>query len=406
MPLNRVIKQTVPVTFRYAVQFTHGLFQLENPVLLNTLTGVAGERVKVLCVLDAGVLQAFPDLRGQLAAYFARHVDLLHLVAPPLVVPGGERIKQEEGWVRRVQDQIHACGIDRHSFVVVVGGGAVIDMVGFAAATAHRGVRLVRVPTTVLAQNDSGVGVKNSVNAYGKKNWLGTFAPPYAVLNDLTFLTALGDRDWLGGLAEAVKVALLKDAGFFAWLEDHARALVGRDLTAMEHAVYRCAELHLAHIAGSGDPFEMGSSRPLDFGHWAAHKLESLTAYSLRHGEAVAVGLALDCTYAALQGLLPEAEWRRVLDLLLALQLPVYVPQLGTSAQDPTDPASVLSGLNEFREHLGGRLTIPLLTAIGQMTEVHEMNLNLLRRSVGLLKDLHDLREEGATCLPTLTLAC
>ncbi|MCV5942208.1 3-dehydroquinate synthase, partial [Escherichia coli] len=84
------------------------------------------------------------------------------------------------------------------------GGGAVLDMVGFAAATAHRGVRLVRVPTTVLAQNDSGVGVKNSVNAYGKKNWLGTFAPPYAVLNDLPFLTALEDRDWLGGLAEAV----------------------------------------------------------------------------------------------------------------------------------------------------------------------------------------------------------
>ncbi|GBF06277.1 3-dehydroquinate synthase, aroB [Deinococcus aerius] len=404
MPLTRVIEQTVPVTFRYAVHFTHGLFAPHNPVFRDALAGTAGEPVKVLCVLDAGVLQAFPSLESQIGAYFARHAGALRLVAPPLVVPGGERVKQEGGHVQRVQDAIHAHGIDRHSYVVVVGGGAVIDMVGFAAGTAHRGVRLVRVPTTVLAQNDSGVGVKNSVNAYGKKNWLGTFAPPHAVLNDLDFLAALGDRDWRGGLAEAVKVALLKDAAFFAWLEEHAPALVARDLSAMEHAVYRCAELHLAHIAGSGDPFEMGSSRPLDFGHWAAHKLESLTNYALRHGEAVAVGLALDCTYAALKGMLSESDWRRVLDLLLGLRLPVYVPELGTSAQDPADPKSVLSGLNEFREHLGGRLTIPLLTAIGQATEVHEMDFGLLRRSVGILQNLHEKR--GTPWLSIQAPAC
>ncbi|WP_019588774.1 3-dehydroquinate synthase [Deinococcus apachensis] len=406
MPLTRVIEQTVPVTFRYAVQFTHGLFGPENGVLRDTLAGKGGESVKVLCVLDAGVGEAFPDLARQIGAYFARHADAMQLVAPPLVVPGGERVKGDTRHVGQVQDAIHAHGIDRHSYVIVVGGGAVIDMVGFAAGTAHRGVRLVRVPTTVLAQNDSGVGVKNSVNAYGKKNWLGTFAPPYAVLNDLDFLAALEERDWLSGLAEAVKVALLKDASFFTWLEENAPALVARDLEAMEYAVYRCAELHLAHIAGSGDPFEMGSSRPLDFGHWAAHKLESLTSYALRHGEAVAVGLALDCTYAALKGMLPEADWRRVLDLLLALRLPVYVPELGTSAQDPADPSSVLSGLNEFREHLGGRLTIPLLTHIGRATEVHEMDFGLLRRTVGLLQDLHTHPTRGTSWLSTKAPAC
>lgn len=400
MPLSRVLEQTVPVTFRYAVHFTRGLFAPHNPLLGSVLSPGGG---KVLCVLDAGVVQAFPELPEQVPAYFAARA--LALVAPPLVVPGGERVKQEAGHVEAVRDAINAHGIDRHSYVLAVGGGAVLDMVGFAAATAHRGVRLVRVPTTVLSQNDSGVGVKNSVNAYGKKNWLGTFAPPHAVLNDLDFLTALEDRDWLGGLAEAVKVALLRDAAFFAWLEEHAGALVARDADAMEHAVYRCAELHLAHIAGGGDPFETGSSRPLDFGHWAAHKLESLTGYALRHGEAVAVGLALDCTYAALSGLLPEADWRRVLALLRALRLPVYVPELGTSAQDPGDPASVLSGLNEFREHLGGQLTIPLLTAIGRATEVHEMDPGLLRRSVGLLRELHD-SSKGAPCLPQPTPAC
>ena len=104
----------------------------------------------------------------------------------------------------------------------------------------------------------------------------------------------------------------------------------------MQWLVYRCAQLHLEHIATSGDPFELGSSRPLDFGHWAAHKLEQLSNYELRHGEAVAIGLALDATYAHLIGLLPEADWRRILDLIVAVGLPLYVRELDMSALDGT----------------------------------------------------------------------
>ncbi|PNY82881.1 3-dehydroquinate synthase [Deinococcus koreensis] len=409
--MSRTIQQVVPVTFRYPVHFCEGLFDPAQPLLRGTLAAGGGERAKVLCVVDDGVLAAFPELAAQISAYFAAHDDALWLVAPPLSVPGGEQVKRDPGMVERVHEAIHAHGIDRHAYVLAIGGGAVLDMVGYAAATAHRGVRLIRVPTTVLSQNDSAVGVKNSVNAFGKKNWLGTFAPPYAVLNDRNFLTTLDDRDWRGGLSEALKVALLKDAVFFDWLEANAAALRARDLNAMDHAVYRCAELHLAHIASSGDPFEQGSSRPLDFGHWAAHKLESLSGYELRHGEAVGVGIALDCTYAALRGMLPEADWRRVLGTLLGLRLPVWVPDLGTARQDDRDPRSVLTGLNEFREHLGGRLTIPLLLGIGQATEVHEMDHDTLRRSIGILADIHTRNltirnlttREDAAWLPTLT---
>jgi 3-dehydroquinate synthase len=198
--------------------------------------------------------------------------------------------------------------------VLGIGGGAVLDMVGYAAATAHRGIRLIRVPTTVLAQNDSGVGVKNGINAFGKKNFLGTFAPPYAVLNDIDFLTTLDDRDWRSGIAEAVKVALIKDANFFEFITTNAKALARRDMDSMQHLVYRCAQLHLNHIANSGDPFEKGSSRPLDFGHWAAHKLEQLTHYNLRHGEAVAIGIALDTTYSYMAGMLSRSDWQQVLE--------------------------------------------------------------------------------------------
>src|SRR4029079_4140447 len=128
----------------------------------------------------------------------------------------------------------HAQGLDRHAFVMAVGGGALLDLVGYAAATTHRGGRLLRVPTTVLAQNDSGVGVKNGVNAFGVKNLVGTFAPPFAVINDLRFLQTLEPRERVAGMAEAVKVALVRDASFFEWMEAEAAGLAAFQAEAVE----------------------------------------------------------------------------------------------------------------------------------------------------------------------------
>jgi 3-dehydroquinate synthase len=249
-------------------------------------------------------------------------------------------------------------------------------------------VRLIRIPTTVLSQNDSGVGVKNGINAFGKKNFLGTFAPPYAVLNDSRFLTTLSDRDWRSGIAEAIKVALIKDAAFFEFLEDRATALVSRDMEAMQHLIYRCAALHLHHIATSGDPFELGSARPLDFGHWSAHKLEPLSGYRLRHGEAVAIGIALDTTYSYLSGFIPEPDWRRVLRLLQATGFAIHAPELSEHRDEPGSPHCILHGLSEFREHLGGELTITLLERIGRGFEVHEIDEPRMVESIALLKRL------------------
>jgi len=231
-----------------------------------------------------------------------------------------------------------------------------------------------------LSQNDSGVGVKNGVNYRGKKNFLGTFVPPVAVFNDSTFLTTLDDRDWRAGTAEAIKVALIKDRAFFDWLDTNATALAQRDLPAMQYLIHRCADLHLKHIAG-GDPFEMGSSRPLDFGHWSAHKLEQLTDFELRHGEAVAIGIALDTLYSQQLGWLSEADADRVLSLMRTLGFSLYQPML-----DANDSADVLKGLAEFREHLGGQLTIMLLTGLGNGVEVHEMDDSRIRQAIAQLK--------------------
>lgn len=385
------LQQAFQVSFQYPVCFTTDLFNLRNH-LLAELVAQQGRHPgpRMICIIDAGVAQAHPQLATAITTYCQHHRSSVTLVCPALIIAGGEQAKNDPTHVAAIHAAINTYGIDRHAYVLAIGGGALIDMVGYAAATAHRGVRLIRVPTTVLAQNDAAVGVKNSINAFGKKNFLGTFAPPYAVLNDSSFLTTLTDRDWRSGIAEAIKVALLKDAAFFNFIEQHTSHLVQRDSAAMRHVIYRCAELHLAHIA-SGDPFEQGSARPLDFGHWAAHKLEALTGYELRHGEAVAIGIALDSTYAHLIGLLAEADWRRIIGVLADLGFAIHVPQLSERCY-PSERLAILDGLNEFREHLGGQLTITLLTAIGHSMEVHTMDETAIIRAIKILHQYQSQR--------------
>ena len=391
-PLSmKPIHQDIFVTFSYDVHFTKGLFESTNSLLAQVIASDGESNPKrVVAVVDSGLIQYNDKLLGQLAAYFHQYKDILSLETEPVIVPGGETVKNNPEWVSHIHQIIHETGLCRHSYVMGIGGGAVLDMVGYAAATAHRGIRLIRVPTTVLAQNDSGVGVKNSINAFGKKNFLGVFAPPTLVLNDFDFLTTLDERDWRSGIAEAVKVALIKDLDFYNFINMRADALTHRDMGAMQQLIYRCSQLHLEHIASYGDPFEMGSSRPLDFGHWAAHKLEHLTNYTLRHGEAVAIGIALDSTYSYLTGSLSELAWQSVLNTLKNLGFKVYVSALAESLQQPNNPNSIFSGLAEFREHLGGELTLMLLKAIGEGIEVHQVDLALYEKAISMLRVIQE----------------
>lgn len=365
------------VDYSYAVHFTSDSLNPENQTLVDAVQGYHDPAV--LPVLDSGVLERHPGLPERLGSYARRHRGRMRLTGPPIVLPGGERVKQDPTYAQALLAAIEQHAIDRHSYVLAIGGGALLDVVGYAAAVAHRGVRLIRMPTTVLAQNDAGIGVKNGLNAYGKKNFLGTFAPPAAVIADRAFLITLSDRDWRAGASEAIKVAALKDAAFMAKLEELAPAIRKRDLVAMGSLVRRCAELHLAHIAGGGDPFETGCARPLDFGHWSAHKLEQLSALRLRHGEAVAVGIALDTTYAWLSGMLSGGDRERVLGLIERFGLPLFVPEL--------EDRRLLDGLKEFQEHLGGRLTITLLERIGVGVQVHDVDHAVMRDAVGELRE-------------------
>lgn len=381
------IEQTFSVPFSYRVEFTENLFDRSNSIFSDIVkSGKDHTKPKILFVFDKGMYTHYPGLFENIRAYHSSHSGSFDLVDQPVVLPGGEASKNDPSHVQKIVDHIEKADLDRHSYVTVIGGGAVTDTAGYAAAIAHRGIRLVRVPTTVLAQNDAAVGVKNGVNAYGKKNFLGTFAPPHAVLNDFTFLKTLDDRQWRAGISEAIKVALIKDETFFDELEKNAGALRDRNMQAMQALIHRCAQLHMEHISTSGDPFERGSSRPLDFGHWAAHKLEQLTTYRLLHGEAVGIGIALDTLYSSLKGLITQEECRRVIELFKACGFQLFVPELENDLEHPEKPASILHGLQEFREHLGGELTIMLLHQIGKGIEVHEIDLPVYRQAIRQLK--------------------
>ncbi|MEM6978789.1 MAG: 3-dehydroquinate synthase [Planctomycetota bacterium] len=372
---------------RQCVRFTRDVVDQQIDVLWDVLRPGGDRPPRVMLVADAAVAcssDRLNRLRLQLDAH-----DGVTLVLPSdgestdgmLTIPGGEAVKNDRRWVEVLLNQIHDNHLDRRSYIVVVGGGAVLDVVGYAAAIAHRGIRLVRLPTTTLAQADSGVGVKNAINHFGKKNWIGTFAVPWAVINDAALLNTLPDREFRSGFSEAIKVSLLKSRDDFDWLSDHASRIAARDDHVSAEAMRRSCIWHLRHITGEGsdrgdaDPFETREARPLDFGHWSAHRLESLSDYQIQHGEAVGIGVAIDCVYSHLCHGFPWSAAERVCMSLSALGLSLDHELLG-------QPERLLEGLEEFRQHLGGRLTVTMLRDIGDPVDVHHIDRAAMLESI------------------------
>jgi len=378
--------QRISVPFEYPVCFTRGVFAPDNPLLASVLDRLGeGRRHRAVVYVDAGLAAAQPGLVGRIKEYFHGRPDCLELAAPPQTVPGGEAAKTAWDAVRDVMWTLGNLHLDRQSYVVAVGGGAVLDMLGFATSIVHRGLRLVRLPTTTLAQDDAGVGVKNGMDEHGQKNFVGTFAPPFSVVNDFDFLRTLPFEHWIGGVAEALKVAIIKDGGFFEFLRTRAAALRGRDEAAMAEAVRRCALLHLEHTREGGDPFEFGSARPLDFGHWAGHRIELLSEFAVGHGQATAVGIALDSYYARQTGLISAEELETILAALVETGLPIWSEHLQQRRGD--GQLAILEGLDHFREHLGGALTITLPRGIGSRCEVHRVSAEIVEQGVRFLRD-------------------
>jgi 3-dehydroquinate synthase len=375
----KIIQQQFSISYSFPVIFTRDAFNVQNPSLYKILIGAGQKRNRILIVIDSHVFSSTPGLSEKIDGYVKHYKDAMEIVAAPFIIRGGEICKKEPVEVEKIHELIDRLHLCRHSFILAIGGGAALDVVGYAASTAHRGIRLIRMPTTTLAQNDAGVGVKNGINAFGRKNFLGTFSPPFAVINDLDFLKTLPERDLRSGIAEAVKVALIKDRIFFDFLYKERHGLSAFMPDVMEKMIIRCADLHLEHIRTSGDPFEYGTSRPLDFGHWSAHKIEEMTDGEIKHGEAVAIGIALDSLYSHHAGFISEIELHRVFSILEDIGFDLYHWSLSWMDAD--------TALREFQEHLGGELNIPLLSGIGNKIEVNRIDTALLKECIGILAE-------------------
>ena len=383
---NDIHWQKFEVPYEFPVCFTEDVFNKNNELFVDIIRKKEKDkRHNIIFFIDEGITKHYDGLITELKQYINEYDKYLHLVTDPILVPGGEKIKSDLYFIEQIQESINQFNIDRHSYVIAIGGGAVLDAIGLVAATSHRGIRHIRMPTTVLSQNDSGVGVKNGVNLFGSKNYVGTFAPPFAVINDINFISKLSERDKIAGMAEAVKVALIRDKNFFNWLELNSESLALFEKNEMKQMIRRCAELHMHQISNGGDPFEMGSARPLDFGHWSAHKLESMTNYRLRHGEAVAIGIALDARYSVLAGMLDKGLEERICCLLEYLGFKLWNVAIEKTNKD--DGLELIKGLKDFQEHLGGELTITLLKNIGVGFEVNEIDISIVQESIQWLKE-------------------
>ena len=221
----------VPYTHR--LRFTKDVLGAEQQTLADLLEPSGDNPARVQFWLDQNLSDANPEIKNQLKRFSDSAPDRIKRVGNIQLVPGGEEIKNDIEVLEKMLKVFNVSDLDRRSYVVVIGGGAVLDTVGFAAGIAHRGIRLIRLPSTTLAQADSGLGVKNGVNLFRKKNWLGTFAVPWGVINDAELLTTLSNRDFIGGFSEAVKVSLLKDSKFFDTLCCQASEIAGRHMPCL-----------------------------------------------------------------------------------------------------------------------------------------------------------------------------
>jgi 3-dehydroquinate synthase len=274
------------------------------------------------------------------------------------VLPGGEQQKTL-GNVAAIIDALVSARVNRDGAVLALGGGVIGDTAGFAAASYQRGIAIVQLPTTLLAQVDSSVGGKTGVNHPGGKNLIGAFHQPSAVLSDTDTLSTLPERELRAGFAEVVKAALAADAAFFAWLESNVARVLSREPEALAEAIRRACEIKAAIVAA--DERDQGRRALLNLGHTFGHAIESGAGYgSLLHGEAVAMGLSLAAELSARTGRMPAGEAGRVRALLAAAGLPADPPRLGRPR--------MLELMSMDKKVKGGEVRLVLLDGIGRAT--------------------------------------
>jgi 3-dehydroquinate synthase len=339
----------------YEVHAVGGVFDAANPALLRAMAATeAGARRFV--AVDSTVDGLYGE---RIAAYFEHH-----RVAATIVPVEVDERRKTMATVTALVDQIDRHGIERHEPILAVGGGVLLDVVGMTASLYRRGTAHVRVPTTLVGLVDAGIGVKCGVNHDRHKNRLGAYHPPRTVLLDRGLLATLDRRHVANGLAEIVKIALVRDCRLFELLVEQGPRLLDRKFQDEGEEVLDRAVTGMVEELG-GNLWETSLERLVDFGHAVSPLVEMLALPELLHGEAVAIDMALFTVLACHRGLISVPDRGRVLDLLRTLELPV--------THELLEPSVLRDALAEVTRHRGGRQRLPVPTAIGAATFVNDV---------------------------------
>ncbi len=325
-----------------------------NPISIGS--GLLGDGMRLrrcihgrqaLLVTDQNVaLHHLPPVLAALA-------DIRHRV---LILPPGEQEKNLSRFAELMQ-ALAELRASRDVTLIAMGGGVVGDLTGFAAACWMRGVRFVQLPTTLLAMVDSSVGGKTAVDLPEGKNLVGAFHQPAAVIADTDTLATLPERELRAGFAEVIKYGALGDAAFFAWLEEHAEALITRQAELLAEAIERCCRHKAAIVAR--DETEQGERALLNLGHTFGHAIEVEAGYgTVLHGEAVGIGMCCAARLSTAMGMAPAAHAHRLEALLRCFGLPTAVPST-------LDPQRLLAAMQLDKKAVSGRLRLVLWRGIG-----------------------------------------
>jgi len=384
-----IIKQDFDININYKVLFTTNCICIDNAHIFNLfIFYIRYIKVKqvtpIIFILDHKVYLNFKNLFQDFDIFNILYKYIIHNYRYPFLIKGGEYVKNNIQLFNNIIGMMHINKLCRHSYMDLIGGGALLDTCGFISNIVHRGIRLIRVPTTILSQNDSGVGIKAGINFFKKKNFIGSFLIPNFVINDYKFLLSLDNRMWKSGISEAIKVSLIRDLNFFWYIKTNFKFLLCKNVIIIKNIIYHCSKLHMYHISVYNDPFEQGISRPLDFGHWLAHKLEQIADYKILHGEAVALGIITDCIYSYLINYLINLNYFDIINLFLDLKYVLYYPYLNKF----NNKYFLINSLIEFREHLGGILTIMLINKIGVTSNTHIMEIPIIKLCINILRKI------------------
>jgi len=294
-------------------------------------------------------------------------------IVETVILPDGEKYKSLEV-MNLIFDGLLQAGFGRDCCVVALGGGVIGDMAGFAAASYQRGVSLVQIPTSLLAQVDSSVGGKTAVNHTLGKNMIGAFHQPDAVVIDTDMLDTLAERELVAGLAEIIKYGFIHDGEFFVWLEENIDNILKRDTAALTHAIRRSCEIKAEIVAA--DEREHGIRAHLNFGHTFGHAIENLKGYgNWLHGEAVAAGMSLALDMSVRMGWLESTQQQRGIALIQRAGLPVKPPSdLGADAMKAL--------MSRDKKVQDGQIRLILLHAIGQAATCAEFDPQLLDQTL------------------------